>query len=370
VLNLNIFSNLRVLYVDDEPENLHAFSYALIDECEVATFQSPEEALRAITDDPRIAVVVADIRMPEMDGFSFLHRAGQINPFTANVILTGHTDESLAIKALNGRVCGGYYKKDYAFSGDNLVRIVRDAGLAYAERHSRELLTANATVIVKRLMRLRDKTYSHEHVQNVELLCRYLLPYLDLPLVDKEVLVLAATFHDIGRLVGSDEAGDEVDLAKRSVAYSDEILRGLRGLEKCWLGAVDHHEAFDGTGFPAGKKGAEISLFGRILAVAGFFDAMASERSFRKPVPTDQVVALVQEQAGRLFDPIVVQAFVQMWRDNPQLAEHYRQQNAGELGDRKPATPAMPLIRAPALRAASGLAHSTPPPRDATAARR
>ena len=337
MLNLNIFSNLKVLYVDDEAECLHAFSYALLDECEVLTFQSPVEALRAIEEDPRIAVVVADVRMPQMDGFAFLHRVSQINPFTANLILTGQTDENLAIKALNGRVCGGYYKKDYAFADGHLVQIIREAGLAYAERHSRELLTANATLIVKRVMRLKDRTYHHEHLQNVELLCRYLLPYLDMPLVDKELLILAATFHDIGKLVVPDEvlmapgaySTDEFARMKEHVAYSDQILRGLRGLEKCWLAAVDHHESFDGSGYPAGKKGDQISLFGRILAVLDFFDALASERSFRRSVPTDDVLAQMQALAGSRFDPVIVEAFSQAWRDNPQLAEHYREQNAG-----------------------------------------
>jgi putative two-component system response regulator len=336
VLNLHVFSNLKVLYVDDEAECLHAFSYALLDECEVLTFQSPTEALRAIEEDPRIAVVVADIRMPEMDGFAFLHRVSQINPFTANLILTGQTDENLAIKALNGRVCGGYYKKDFAFADDNLVKIVRDAGLAYAERHGRELLTANATLIVKRVMRLKDRTYRHEHLQNVELLCRYLLPYLDMPLVDKELLILAATFHDIGKLVVPDEvllapggySADDVARMQQHVAYSDQILRGLRGLEKCWLAAVDHHESFDGTGYPAKKKGDQISLFGRILAVVDFFDALASERSFRRAVPTDEVIAQLRGLSGSRFDPVIVEAFCQAWRDNPQLGEHYRQQNA------------------------------------------
>ncbi|MEK6609175.1 MAG: HD domain-containing phosphohydrolase [Myxococcota bacterium] len=340
MLNLNIFSSLKVLYVDDEMENLQAFSYALIDECDVATFQSPEDALKAIEADPTIAVVVADIRMPEMDGFEFLHRVAKVNPFTSNVILTGHTDEALAIKALNGQLCSGYFKKADAFAGNALATIIRDAGLRYADRHSREILTANATQIVKRMLRVKDRTFAHTPSgvmahDNVELLCRYLLPFLDIPLVDKEILLLAAGFYDVGKIAVRDEllaaphvfSVDEHREMKEHVAHSDEILRGLRGLEKCHQAAVDHHEHFDGTGYPRGKKGREISLFGRILAVVDYFDAMASERSYKRGLPLAQVMEIVESESGKKFDPDVVKAFGQMWRENHQLEDHYRLQN-------------------------------------------
>ncbi|MEK6606213.1 MAG: HD domain-containing phosphohydrolase [Myxococcota bacterium] len=360
MLNVNIFSSLKVLYVDDEPENLQAFSYALIDECDVATFQSPAAALEAVETDAGIAVIVADIRMPEMDGFEFLHRAGKVNPFTANLILTGHTDEALAIKALNGQLCIGYHKKADAFAGQNLVSIIRDAGLRYADRHGREILTANATQIVKRMLRVKDRTFAHTSSgvmahDNVELLCRYLLPFLDVPLVDKEILLLAAVFHDVGKIAVRDEilaaphvfSVDQHREMKGHVAHSDEILRGLRGLEKCHQAAVDHHEHFDGSGYPRGKKGLEISLFGRILAVVDFFDALASERSYKPGMPLAQVMALIESEAGTKFDPGVVKAFSQMWRDNPQLEEHYRLQNALVVAQATPAPESAPETSPP-----------------------
>lgn len=325
MLNLNLYGNLKVLYVDDEPENLQAFSYALVGECVVVTFESPSAALKAIEDDPDIAVVVADIRMPEMDGFEFLRQAADINPYTVNLILTGHKDESLVIHALNSQLCVGYHKKDQVFEGDNLKQIIREAATRYADRYIREVMAANFTLLVQRLLRLRDRKYLHEHTHNMEILCRYLLPYLDISAMDRELLVLAAIFHDIGKIAMPD--ADAAGRSEDPVLFSGQLLRGLRGLEQCWRGAMDYHERWDGTGAPEGKHGDRISLFGRILAVVDFFDAMASERADQRAALIPEALRMIEMEAGTRFDPEVVRIFVQMCNKNPQIAEHYRVQN-------------------------------------------
>ena len=73
-------------------------------------------------------------------------------------------------------------------------------------------------------------------------------------------------------------------------------------------GVKYHHERWDGSGYPEGRKGKEIPLLGRILAVADYLDALTSDRAYRTATPLDEVVALIQQQSGTAFDPAVVEA--------------------------------------------------------------
>jgi putative two-component system response regulator len=74
--------------------------------------------------------------------------------------------------------------------------------------------------------------------------------------------------------------------------------------------AYTHHEKFDGSGYPRGLVGNDIPLFGRIVAVADVFDALTSQRPYKRAWTVERAVALLQERAGTHFDPICVEAFL------------------------------------------------------------
>jgi len=129
----------------------------------------------------------------------------------------------------------------------------------------------------------------------------------------------AALVHDVGKL----DVPAEI-LTKKGRPTSEEwiVLQGhpaasahyLRGLDD-WLGewgraATEHHERFDGDGYPLGLRGEEISLAGRIVAVADAFDVMTSARSYKKPHPAARARAELAENAGTQFAPVVVRAFL------------------------------------------------------------
>src|SRR5262249_60887184 len=88
------------------------------------------------------------------------------------------------------------------------------------------------------------------------------------------------------------------------------------GLGECALAATDHHERYDGGGYPNGVAGEEISLAGRIVAVADAFDVMTSARSYKKPLPAEQARVELTDNAGTQFDPQVVRAFLQVSLDD------------------------------------------------------
>lgn len=133
---------------------------------------------------------------------------------------------------------------------------------------------------------------------------------------------LGALLHDIGKIgmpddiLKEDGKMTEKNLAQMHLHPSDgarilERMQRLGGTIR--RGVAEHHERYDGKGYPQGLQGREISLAGRIIAVADTFDAITSNRPYRKGRPTEVALSIIKEEAGRQFDPEVVQAFLQAW---------------------------------------------------------
>jgi energy-coupling factor transport system substrate-specific component len=108
----------------------------------------------------------------------------------------------------------------------------------------------------------------------------------------------------------------EFEEMKRHPVHGAAILSNIQSekVVKFLPGVKYHHERWDGTGYPEGLKGAAIPLFGRILAVADFLDALSSERSYRAAAPVSEVVESIQQMSGTAFDPAVVDALMTLYR--------------------------------------------------------
>ena len=141
---------------------------------------------------------------------------------------------------------------------------------------------------------------------------------LGIPESDLYQLEVAALLHDIGK-IGIPDAilkkegkltDAERELMNKHPEYSWSILRLLPGLEKAALAALHHHESFNGAGYPAGLKGDEIPIASRIVSVIDAYDAMISNRCYRRGLPHDEAVRRLMESGGTQFDPLVVQTFV------------------------------------------------------------
>jgi HD-GYP domain-containing protein (c-di-GMP phosphodiesterase class II) len=129
---------------------------------------------------------------------------------------------------------------------------------------------------------------------------------------------VAALLHDIGKIGVPDAilkkqgplTPDERTVINRHPEYSWSILRLFPGLEDASLYALHHHENVDGTGYPAGLKEAEIPVVSRIVSVIDAYDAMVSNRCYRKGLPQTEAVRRLCESSGTQFDMQVVQAFI------------------------------------------------------------
>ena len=129
---------------------------------------------------------------------------------------------------------------------------------------------------------------------------------------------VAALLHDVGKIGVPDAilkktsalTADERQIINRHPEYSWSILRLFTGLEEASLYALHHHESIDGSGYPAGLKGRSIPLASRIVSVIDAYDAMVSNRCYRKGLPHAEAVRRLLESSGTQFDPEVVNAFI------------------------------------------------------------
>lgn len=136
-------------------------------------------------------------------------------------------------------------------------------------------------------------------------------------------LETGALLHDIGKVAIPDSilgkpgrlTDEEFEIVKRHPEFGWTVIRNLPGLEHTSLQILHHHENFDGTGYPAGLKGAEIPIGARIVSVIDAFDAMISTRPYRAGLPLEEVIRRLHESSGTQFDPLVVQAFVRIVED-------------------------------------------------------
>jgi HD-GYP domain-containing protein (c-di-GMP phosphodiesterase class II) len=195
----------------------------------------------------------------------------------------------------------------------------------WCPRHcsGRILTVSQADVVERASWALMDDLRRHDpstrgHSERVRALVEVIGVTLGLPDAEREKLRLAALLHDIGKL-----AVPRYLLTKRGALSSDEweLLRAHPGASKTllaplrpylgeWLGAAtQHHERFDGRGYPHALIGEEISLAGRIVAVADAYDCIVSVRSYKAAVAPDFAMAELAAGSGTHFDPEIVRAF-------------------------------------------------------------
>lgn len=137
-----------------------------------------------------------------------------------------------------------------------------------------------------------------------------------------EALYWAGLLHDLGKIAVPERIllkegaldRDEIALVQRHPAIGAALIEAISpDFRAIAAGVRSHHEAFDGSGYPHGLAGAEIPLFGRILAVVDVFEALTSLRPYREPQSTATALAFLREKAGERFDPAVVEAFERIY---------------------------------------------------------
>lgn len=168
-----------------------------------------------------------------------------------------------------------------------------------------------------RAMEAKDP-YTRGHSERVTEYAELIASGLDLPPEEQEMIRNAALMHDIGKVgIPLDALNkpqkltrEEYELFKEHPDKGRRILEPLEFLSSIVPAIYHHHEQYDGTGYPLGLKGEDIPRAARILAVADTYDAMTSDRAYRKALPHEIAIAELRRCAGSQFDPAIVAAFI------------------------------------------------------------
>lgn len=157
------------------------------------------------------------------------------------------------------------------------------------------------------------------HVKRVAFICYELAKAYGLADEEAERLMFAAPLHDVGKVGIPDGIlnkpaklqGQEWEVMKTHASIGYDILKDSKRsiIQAGAIIALDHHEKWDGTGYPSGKKGEAIHIYGRIAALADVYDALRHRRSYKSAWPLEQVMTLIESEAGKQFDPKLVEIF-------------------------------------------------------------
>ncbi|WP_419778333.1 HD-GYP domain-containing protein [Maridesulfovibrio sp.] len=182
-------------------------------------------------------------------------------------------------------------------------------------------LTSNEPAALTLAFLKKYDEYTYTHSINVNLYSLLLGKALGLKRKELELLGIAAIFHDVGKGRVPNEVlnkpgkltDDEYETMKSHSLKGLEVLRDVKGLDKSVLrGVVEHHERFDGSGYPYGVKGNDIHPFGRIIAISDVYDALTSVRVYKKAVTPAKTLSQMYKWKGTDFDPAYLNRFVRV----------------------------------------------------------
>jgi putative nucleotidyltransferase with HDIG domain len=166
---------------------------------------------------------------------------------------------------------------------------------------------------------MRDKE-TEGHTQRVTILTQRLAHSMRVSDEEMVHITRGALLHDIGKMAISDTillkpgklTEAERSLMQKHPEYAYDMLKRIEFLLPAIHIPYCHHEKWDGTGYPRGLKGEEIPFAARIFPVIDVYDALVSNRPYRKGIPVDQVKDMIRKDSGTHFDPHVVEAFLAM----------------------------------------------------------
>lgn len=330
----------NVLIIDDQTTGrtiLQKVIEQIADNLAVTTFGSPTEALDWIAHhDPDL--IITDYRMPEMDGVEFIRTVRQ-RPHCENVpimMITVVSEKAVRYEALDAGATAFLTRPidqiECRTSCRNLLKmqeqhlIIQDRAdwLARQVEVATEKITQREKETILRLARAgeyRDEGTGN-HVLRMAKYSRQIAEALGgFSEQDCEDLEYAAPMHDIGKIGIPDgillKPGKlneyEWDIMQTHTTIGHSILSDSqsRYMQIGAIIALNHHERFDGKGYPNGLVGEEIPLIARVVAVADVFDALASSRPYKKAWDIDEAIAYIQQQSGTHLDPQCVDAFLQ-----------------------------------------------------------
>ncbi len=311
-----------ILIVDDEKDNLQLLKRTLRKKYNILTAGDGLEALEIVkAEGNNISLILSDQRMPRMTGTEFLAKVSETYPYIIKMLLTGYTDLEAMVDGVNK--CNLFQYISKPLEPSDLELIVNDGIDAYELTLSKNTLLNDLRELffttVKSISSALDAkdTYTHGHSHRVTLYSLILAQEMGLDEEFIEEIETAGLLHDIGKIGVPEDilckpgklTDEEYGIIKQHASSAKKILGNIPSLKLISLWASCHHERWDGRGYPNGYKEEEIPLCSRILAVADTYDAMTSNRSYRKGLPHEIASEEIKNCSGTQFDPQMIEVF-------------------------------------------------------------
>jgi len=311
----------HILCVDDTPTNLQLVKNILDKKgYKVTLVESGAEALAYLKKNPRIDLILLDIMMPSMDGYEvcrILKKSSAKIRKIPVIFLTAVTDIEGVSKGFD---VGGVDYITKPFRPKELIaRIQTHLKLSFLEEQK---LQQTELELVYMMSTLADKhceeTSGHvERVAEYSYLISRLLGYGE---EQAELIKKSSAMHDIGKVTTPDHilhkpskhTQEEALIMKDHAQAGYEILQNskLPLMQVAAIIAHQHHEKWDGSGYPRGLKGKEIHIIGRIVAFADVLDALSSSRKYKDGWNLDEIFSFLKSQRGKHFDPRITDLFM------------------------------------------------------------
>ncbi|MDP4145179.1 MAG: HD domain-containing protein [Bacillota bacterium] len=330
----------NILIVDDEAE-VHNISKLVLNDFEFdnktlnfISAYSGEEAKRIMRENDNIAVILLDVVMETEDaGLRVVKyvREELGNDITRIILRTGQPGQ-----APEKRIVVDYDIDDYKEKTEltsvklftTLVSVLRTyRNMLKIDSTNKQLQSLNVEIentqkeivfTLGEVAEARSKETGN-HVKRVAEYSYILAKALGLSTNEAELIKVASPMHDIGKLAIPDNilnkpgklTSDEFELMKAHSNIGYDLLKNSNRqiFRSAAIIALQHHEKFNGKGYPHGLKGEEIHVYGRITAVADVFDALGSDRVYKKAWELDRILNLFKEERGDHFDPKLVDVF-------------------------------------------------------------
>lgn len=318
---------MKVVIVDDVQMNVTLLKHvvAKLPDVEPVCFTNPLAALEwCLANDPDL--VILDYMMPDLSGTELTQRLRQRYPDTPILMVTANHEIALRHEALALGVTDFLNKP--LDNTELLARAKNMLALNLSHKHLAKEVQKATTKLVEqeretifclaKAAEYRDPE-TGAHILRMAHYSKHIAQRMGLSCEQQDLLLQAAPMHDIGK-VGTPDlillkpgrlSEQEFAVMQQHAQIGYEILNANSSplLKVAAEIAHTHHEKFDGSGYPNGLKGAAIALFGRIVAVADVFDALTSERPYKRAWSVERACDLLREGSGAHFDPACVNAF-------------------------------------------------------------
>lgn len=326
----------KILVVDDEKINLMIVKKILGDMFEIETAESGEDALSKLKEFIPI-IILLDIHMPGIDGYETLKRIKTM-PNTSEIPVIFLSADNDADAEVHGFELGAddfirkpfisaVVKRRVERSIENFrlrcnlqSEVHRQTERAEKRRKDIELLSVEIIQTLATAIDAKD-VYTKGHSSRVADYAAILAENLGWDNKRIEELRYKALLHDVGKIGVPDRilnkngrlTDEEYEIIKSHTTTGSEILKGVSSLSDMFLVARHHHERYDGKGYPDGLLGEDIPVEARVVGIADAYDAMSSDRVYRKALPKEVIRQELIKGRGTQFDPHMLDVFLNLF---------------------------------------------------------